>query len=93
MDRRAFDDLKLAIQDLQPRPFFVGAPVQKAIEEARAALGAFQSQPLAPPLRLASNELGDRLEDIQTHQPALDWEPLLRAWDALEREIEPEAWG
>jgi hypothetical protein len=93
MDRRLYDDLKLAIRDLQPRSFFVGAPVQRAKEEARAALAAFQSQALAPPLRQASNELGDRLEDIQARQPALNWEPLLHAWEALEREVEPEAWG
>lgn len=93
MDRRAYDDLELAIRALQPRPFFADAPVQRAIEEARAALVAFQREPLTAPLRQASNELGHRLQDIQIHQPALNWEALLRAWEALEREVEPEAWG
>lgn len=92
MDRRVYDHLKLAIQDLGSPSSFMRAPVRQAKDEARAALVAFQAQPLSPALREASVVLGERLEEIQTHQPALNWRLLLHAWEALEREAGREAW-
>ncbi len=86
MDRRAYDHLKQAIEDLGSSSSFMRAPVRQAKDEARVALAAFQREPLSPALREASIALGDRLEFIEIHHPALDWEPLLRAWKAVERE-------
>lgn len=56
------------------------------------ALAEFQLEPLSPAIREASIVLGERLEDVQVHQPALNWEPLLQAWKALELEVGREAW-
>ena len=48
--------------------------------------------PSPPALREASIVLGERLEDIQIHDPALNWEPLRDAWKTVEREAGSEAW-
>lgn len=67
------------------------APVRQAKDEARIALAVFQQEPLSPALREASIVLGERIEDIQIHQPAINREPLLEAWKAVEREAGTEA--
>lgn len=80
-----YSNLRQAIEDLGSASF-MRAPVRQAKDEARVALAAFQREPLAPALREASIVLGERLEDVQIHQPAFGWEPLLRAWNAVEQE-------
>ncbi len=92
VDRRVYDHLKLAIEDLGSASSFMRAPVRQAKDEARKALTDFQQEPLSPGLRRASIVLGERLEDIDIHQPALNWEPLLGAWKLVEREAGSEAW-
>jgi hypothetical protein len=92
VDRRVFDNLKQAIEDLGSASSFMRAPVRQAKDEARMALADFQQEPLSPALRQASVVLGERLEDIDIHQPALKWEPLLEAWKVVEREAGREAW-
>jgi hypothetical protein len=92
MDRRVYDHLKQAIEDLGPSSSFMRTPVRQAKDEARVALAAFQREPLSPALREASIVLGGRLEEIQVHQPALNWEALLNAWKDLELEAGSEAW-
>lgn len=91
MDQRRYDHLEQAIQDLGSPSSFMRAPVRQAKDDARAALAAFQQQPLPPGLRRAATLLGERLEAIQIHQPALDWPLLLQAWETLEREAAGEA--
>jgi hypothetical protein len=93
VDRRVYDHLKLAIFDLGSQSSFMRAPVRQAKDDARIALVAFQTLPLSPALQEATIVLGHRLEEIQTHQPALNWEPLLYAWEALERVAEHEVWA
>lgn len=92
VDRRVYDHLKQAIEDLGSSSSFMRAPVRQAKDEARVALADFQREPLSPTLREASIVLGERLEDIQIHQPALNWEPLRRAWMDVELEAGSEAW-
>jgi len=92
VDRRVYDHLKQAIEDLGSSSSFMRAPVRQAKDEARVALAAFQQESLSPALREASIVLGERLEDFQVHQPALNWEPLLDAWKDVEREAGSEAW-
>ena len=92
MDRRVYDHLKQAIEDLGSSSSFMRAPVRQAKDEARVALAAFQREPLSPALREASIVLGERLEDIRVHEPALNWEPLLDAWKDVEQEAGSEAW-
>jgi len=87
-----YDHLKRAIEDLGSSSSFMRSPVRQAKDEARVALADFQRESLSPALREASIVLGERLENIQIHQPALNWEPLLHAWEAVEREAEREAW-
>ena len=87
-----FDHLKQAIGDLGAASSFMRAPVRQAKDEARAALADFQRESLSPALREASIILGERLEDIQIHDPALNWEPLREAWKTVEREAGSEAW-
>jgi hypothetical protein len=91
VDRRVYDDLKQAIGDLGSSSSFMRAPVRQAKDEARRALAAFQREPLSPALREASIVLGERLEEVKIHEPALNWEPLLEAWKAVEREAGSEA--
>ena len=92
VDRRVYDHLKQAIEDLGASSSFMRAPVRQAKDEARVALADFQQESLSPALREASIVLGERLEEIQIHQPALNWEPLRDAWKAVEREAGREAW-
>ncbi len=92
VDRRVYDHLKQAIEDLGSSSSFMRAPVRQAKDDARVALAAFQQESLSPALREASIVLGERLEDIQIHEPALNWEPLLHAWKAVERAAGREAW-
>jgi hypothetical protein len=92
VDRRVYDHLKQAIEDLGAASSFMRAPVRQAKDDARAALADFQLEPLSSALREASIVLGERLEDIQIHQPTLDWEPLLRAWKDVELAAGREAW-
>ena len=92
VDRRVYDDLKQAIEDLGSESSFMRAPVRQAKDEARKALAAFQQEPLSEALRQASIVLGARLEDIDIHQPALNSKPLLDAWQVVEREAGSEAW-
>ena len=87
-----YDHLKQAIEDLGAASSFMRAPVRQAKDEARAALADFQLESLSPALREASIVLGERLEDIQIHHPALNWESLLDAWKAVELEAGHEAW-
>ena len=87
-----YDHLKQAVEDLGAASSFMRAPVRQAKDEARAALADFQQESLSPALREASIVLGERLEDVQIHEPALNWEPLLDAWKAVEREAGREAW-
>ena len=87
-----YDHLKQAVEDLGSSSSFMRAPVRQAKDEARVALAAFQRESLPPALREASIVLGERLEDIQIHEPSLNWEPLLHAWKAVEREAGREAW-
>jgi hypothetical protein len=92
VDRRVYDHLKQAIEDLGPSSSFMRAPVRQAKDEARVALAAFQRASLSPALREASIVLGDRLEDFRVHQPDLNWEPLHDAWKGVELEAGSEAW-
>jgi hypothetical protein len=92
VDRRVYDHLKQAIEDLGAASSFMRAPVRQAKDEARKALADFQQEPLTPELRHASIVLGERLEDIDIHQPAINWQPLLAAWKTVEREAGSEAW-
>ena len=87
-----YDHLKQAIEDLGAASSFMRAPVRQAKDEARAALADFQQESLSPALREASIVLGERLEDIQIHEPALNWKPLRDAWKNVEREAGSEAW-
>jgi len=87
-----YEHLKQAIEDLGAASSFMRAPVRQAKDEARAALADFQQESLSPALREASIVLGERLEDIQIHEPALNREPLLDAWKDVEREAGSEAW-
>ena len=86
-----YDDLKQAIEDLGSSSSFMRAPVRQAKDEARVALAAFQQESLSPALREASIVLGERLEEVEIHEPALNWEPLLDAWRDVEREAGSEA--
>ena len=86
-----YDHLKQAIEDLGASSAFMRAPVRQAKDEARLALADFQRESLSPTLRQASIVLGERLEEIQIHQPALNWEALLDAWKAVEQEAGREA--
>jgi hypothetical protein len=92
MDRRVYDHLKQAIEDLGSSSSFMRAPVRQAKDEARVALAAFQREPLSPALLQASVVLGERLEEVQIHQPALNWGPLRDAWMDVELEAGSEAW-
>ena len=92
VDRRVYDHLKQAIEDLGSASSFMRAPVRQAKDDARAALANFQQESLSKGLREASIVLGERLEEIQIHDPALNWEPLLDAWKDLELEAGREAW-
>jgi hypothetical protein len=92
VDRRVYDHLKQAVEDLGAASSFMRAPVRQAKDEARKALADFQQEPLSPALRQASIVLGERLEDIDIHEPALNWKPLLNAWQVVEREAGSEAW-
>ena len=92
VDRRVYDHLKQAIEDLGAASSFMRAPVRQAKDEARQALADFQQEPLSPALRRASIVLGERLEEIDIHQPALHSKPLLDAWQVVEREAGSEAW-
>jgi len=92
VDRRVYDHLKQAIEDLGAASSFMRAPVRQAKDEARAALADFQLESLSPALREGSIVLGERLEDIQIHHPALNWAPLLDAWKVIEVEAGREAW-
>lgn len=87
-----YDHLKQAIEDLGAASSFMRAPVRQAKDEARQALADFQQEPLSPALRRASIVLGERLEEIDIHQPALHSKPLLDAWQVVEREAGSEAW-
>jgi hypothetical protein len=92
VDRRVYDLLKQAIEDLGSASSFMRAPVRQAKDEARRALADFQQESLSPALRQASIVLGERLEDIDIHEPALNWKPLLDAWKVVEQEAGSEAW-
>jgi hypothetical protein len=92
VDRHVFDHLKRAIDDLGAASSFMRASVRQAKDEARKALADFQHEPLSPSLREASIVLGECLEDIDIHEPALNWKPLLDAWQIVEREVGSEAW-
>jgi hypothetical protein len=92
VDRRVYDHLKQAIEDLGSGSSFMRAPVRQAKDDARRALADFQQESLSPALRQASIVLAERLEDIDVHQPALNWEPLITAWKVVEREAGSEAW-
>jgi hypothetical protein len=92
VDRRVYDHLKQAIEDLGSASSFMRAPVRQAKDDARRALADFQQESLSPTLRQASIVLGERLEDIDVHQPALNWEPLIAAWRVVEREVGSQAW-
>lgn len=87
-----YDHLKQAIEDLGAASSFMRAPVRQAKDEARAALVMSQQKPLSPSLREASIFLGERLEDIQIHEPGVNWQPLRNAWKDVEREAGSEAW-
>ena len=87
-----YDHLKQAIEDLGAASSFMRAPVRQAKDEARKALADFQQEPLSPALRQSSIVLGECLEDIDTHEPALNSKPLLDAWQIVEREVGSEAW-
>jgi hypothetical protein len=87
-----YDDLKQAIEDLGSSSSFMRAPVRQAKDEARVALAAFQQESLSPALREASIVLGERLEEVEIHEPALNWERLLDAWKDVELEAGSEAW-
>ena len=87
-----YDHLKQAIEDLGAASSFMRAPVRQAKDEARKALAEFQQEPLSPALRQASIVLGERVEEIDIHQPALSSKALLDAWQVVEREAGSEAW-
>ena len=87
-----YDHLKQAIEDLGSSSSFMRAPVRQAKDEARVALAAFQRESLSPALREASIVLGECLEEVEIHEPALNWEPLLQAWKDVELEAGSEAW-
>ena len=87
-----YDHLKQAIENLGPSSSFMRAPARQAKDEARVALAAFQRESLSPALREASIVLGERLEEVEIHDPALNWEPLLDAWKDVELEAGSEAW-
>ena len=87
-----YDHLKQAIEDLGPSSSFMRAPDRQAKDQARVALAAFQRESLSPALREASIVLGERLEEVEIHDPALNWEPLLDAWKDVELEAGSEAW-
>ena len=89
-----YDHLKQAIEahNLWSSSSFMRAPARQAKDEARVALADFQREPLSPALREASIVLGERLEEVQIHQPTLNWEPLLDAWRDVELEAGSEAW-
>jgi hypothetical protein len=92
VDRRVYDHLKQAIEDLGAASSFMRAPVRQAKDEARKALADFQQEPLSPALRQASTLLGKRLEDVDIRQLARNSKPLLDAWQVVEREAGSEAW-
>jgi hypothetical protein len=92
VDRRVYDHLKQAVEDLGAASSFMRAPVRQAKDEARKALADFQQESLSPALRQASIVLGERLEDIDIHEPSLSWKPLRDAWQVVEREAGSEAW-
>ena len=87
-----YDHLKQAIEDLGPSSSFMRAPARQAKDQARVALAAFQRESLSPALREASIVLGERHEEVEIHDPALNWEPLLDAWKDVELEAGSEAW-
>ncbi len=87
MDPALLTELQAAIEEIGDRRFGTAAAVAEAKNRARGALIAFGQQPLPLTVREAATTLGYRLNDIEAHQPALDWEPLLHALDELEREI------
>ena len=87
MDPALLPELQAAIEEIGHRRFGTAPAVAEAKKRARGALVRFGQQPLPVTVREAATFLGYRLEDIQAHQPALDWEPLLHALQELEHEI------
>lgn len=72
-----YDHLKQSIEDLGGGSSFMRAPVWQAKDEARAALADFQRESFSQALRDASIVLGERLEEIQIHDPATPISPII----------------
>ena len=87
MDPVLLHELHVAIDEIGHHRSAPAVTVAQAKHQARGALIAFGRQPLPMTVREATSALGRRLDEIDADQPALAWEPLLRALQALEREI------
>jgi hypothetical protein len=87
MDPVLLHELHAAIEEIGHHRFAPAVTVTEAKHQARGALIAFGQQPLPTTVREATSVLGHRLDEIDADQPALAWEPLLRALQVLEREI------
>ena len=87
MDPVLLHELHAAIEEIGHHRFAPAVTVAQAKHQARGALIAFGQQPLPMTVREATSVLGHRLDEIDADQPALAWEPLLRALQVLEREI------
>jgi hypothetical protein len=90
MDEALSAALAAAIEELGHRRFGRAAAVRDAKRQARAALIAFGQQQLTTPTREAATNLGACLDDMAPEAAARAWEPLLHAFQELERRIARE---
>jgi hypothetical protein len=87
MDEALRRELQAAVEAIGHRRFGTAAAVTEAQRRARVALIAFGQQQLPVRVREATTTLGYQLDALEAEQPARAWEPLLHAWQDLEREI------
>jgi hypothetical protein len=90
MDEALRVALAAAIEELGHRRFGPPAAVREAKRQARAALIAFGQQQLTTPAREAATNLGACLDEVEPEAAARAWEPLLHAFQELERRMARE---
>jgi hypothetical protein len=87
MDPALLHELHAAVEDIGQCRSVPAVTVAQAKHRARGALIAFGQQSLSTTVREATSVLGHRLDEIDPDHPALAWEPLRNAVQALEHEI------
>jgi hypothetical protein len=87
MDEALTLALAVAIEAIGHRRFGPTAALREAQRQARAALIAFGQQHLTTPTREAATVLAAALDATEPEAAAEAWEPLLHAYQELERAI------